>query len=267
MRVHIILLWLGGFSVVAAPLSLPIPREIDTTNNPSHQNNMKRDAMLFLIGAFVDPGEMGWQFERERLLVDASALPDLVARALAPAGSESDPNVTFRILLSFQSQGFYNDARAIRHRSFVPPPTVLELARAVGFLDGASSLWSKQIITVSPAKGKMRILFRSRPGTVTLTFPNGMPEISVAQTHDSQSGDESTAVRETEIIVKRDAPSMDHDFYTYDSQGRLATASMFYNSASQHDVVGASPYTCMTCHYDSERRRFQREPLSFAPRP
>jgi hypothetical protein len=61
--------------------------------------------------------------------------------------------------------------------------------------------------------------------------------------------DEGT-VRETEILVGGTRKDGMLDFLVYDADGFLMDRSAF-QAASGDDVTGASPYTCMACHFES----------------
>lgn len=73
--------------------------------------------------------------------------------------------------------------------------------------------------------------------------------LSVAQTVGVRP-DGSEYVRETEVIVRREAdPNV--SFYIYGPEGTLSRKSEFING-----VMADGPYVCMSCHYSKKRRLF-----------
>lgn len=98
--------------------------------------------------------------------------------------------------------------------------------------------WEPDIIKRSDVKEKTRVIYRS---------PRGLsPRISVAQTHDSETGDLNAPIRETEIAIERGDNSGDWDFFAYDEQGQLQPYSEFPMGRRP------SPTICSGCHYDAD---------------
>jgi hypothetical protein len=95
------------------------------------------------------------------------------------------------------------------------------------------------IIEDSQPKGGTRQLYESSDATVF-----------VAETIDDDG-----SVRETEILVLGDRADLSLDFLVYDRDGKLADRSEFATIGGS-DVVGAAPYTCMTCHRNNDTDRY-----------
>ena len=104
--------------------------------------------------------------------------------------------------------------------------------------------WNKHVIPVSRVKRLTRIIYRSPPGFE--------PQISVAVTKDSTTGDEGAPTREIEVAVRRLDRSNDWDFYAYDADGQLQPYSEF--PAGRRDA----PTVCVSCHYDSRQGTVSR---------
>jgi hypothetical protein len=94
-------------------------------------------------------------------------------------------------------------------------------------------------VELSQPKGGTRLLY-------------GMPGggVFVAETVDDDG-----AVRETEILVDGERADGSLDFLVYDINGDLADRSEFATQGDSN-VIGASPYTCMTCHRNPTTWRY-----------
>ena len=104
--------------------------------------------------------------------------------------------------------------------------------------------WPQEIIVVSSAKQKTRVIYRS-----PWAHPFGL---SVAETYESMTGDLTQPIIDTEIAMDRIDGSGNADFYSYNSAGQLSTTSLFPGGARQ------VPGFCMGCHYSAENNNFRR---------
>ena len=59
-------------------------------------------------------------------------------------------------------------------------------------------------------------------------------------------------VRETEILMTNSRSDGQIDFLVYDGEGALTNRTEFPTLANGPHVVVSAPYTCMTCHFDTE---------------
>ncbi len=130
--------------------------------------------------------------------------------------------------------------RAQRNQHVVIPESLNEFTQQTQFPQ-----WSKMVVNVSMVKRLTRVIYRSPEGYA--------PAMSVAVTYDSQSGDLSAPVRETEIAVERWDQSGNSDFYVYDHMGLLSPTSTFPSGERP------SPSTCLGCHFDRNTKTFTRE--------
>lgn len=226
-----------------------IPKERTTGN--SVLENMTRDSLVFLLTAFSNPEtsetkivsdpklltEDWLEFNREGIVLEA------IEKFIEMEEASSYLEV-FSILKTFLREGAYHRVQHLQHANTPLPPNVLSLEKEFHFKS-----WQKTIIENSKVKGKTRVLYRSNSKSF---------KMSVAQT------EVDGAVRETEIIMKREDASGNYDFYVFDSHGEPATHSTFLNG-NKKEVVGYAPHTCIACHYDGAHRKFQTKPLSFHP--
>ncbi len=102
--------------------------------------------------------------------------------------------------------------------------------------------WNRRIIARSRVKNRTRVIYSSPLGQ--------SPEVEVAQTNESETGDSTRPVRETEIIIKRAHNSSQWDFYVYDDGGRRSSVSHFPAGPR------LAPSVCLGCHYDGGARVF-----------
>ena len=105
--------------------------------------------------------------------------------------------------------------------------------------------------------------FRSKYGEIDMT--NGVVVDSMAKCGDRNLATDATAgvyvaetlvdgiVRETEILLTGQRSDGNPDFLVYDEEGFLTTRSQFPTIQNGDPVVAASPYVCMSCHFNSER--------------
>jgi hypothetical protein len=105
--------------------------------------------------------------------------------------------------------------------------------------------WPKEIIERSAIKQKTRVIYRS---------PEGFsPATSVAECYDSETGDITTPLLETEIAMERLDGSGNADYYSYDPEGQLSSTSRF--PSGERPV----PDMCLSCHYNASQAIFGRK--------
>lgn len=231
-----------GLSLFSAPLPAHACEDVvlpldDAMQRPDGFGDlMTRDTSLFMLKGLVPTPETTVTDEATawRLACDALA-PDLAAglRATLAFDGTLDP----RALRELFERRYLESVAARGHDAFVKP-TLWEFRRLTGF-----NAWEQTIVEVSMVKRKTRRIFRSPAGF--------LPVVSVAETLETETGDPSAAVRETEVAIKR-RTSEDWDFYAYDAQGALSTVSTF--PAGERP----SPRICIACHYDGGSRAVER---------
>lgn len=169
--------------------------------------------------------------------IDTSGLPDALSEGLLatikPETGELDPPS----LRDWWSTWSYALRQRRGHAVIVD--SLQDFKTSTGFRN-----WDFEIIPLSQAKQKTRVIYRS-PSTMT-------PGMSVSETYDSQVGDLTAKILETEIIIDRRDGSPNADFYVYNENGQLATTS--------HFPVGErpAPLFCLGCHYKSDHGSFER---------
>lgn len=168
----------------------------------------------------IPPGELGETVERDAA-ADSGPLGRVVLGALL-RGQNDASGIDF----SFFRRGlqrYYTCSRGF--------PTTLEGFREA-ILDYEAL--DAQLIDSAPKCAPRRLL---------TSPPDG---VFVAE---SVIGDE---VRETEILLANRRDDGQLDFVVYDAEGALADRSLFPTITPDVHVVASAPYTCMTCHVDSE---------------
>jgi hypothetical protein len=95
-------------------------------------------------------------------------------------------------------------------------------------------------------------------GTPRRVLENHEAGVYVAETLVTLEGSE---IRETEVLFTKLRTDGNLDFAVYTEAGELTDRSTFA-TLSGNDLVLASPFTCMTCHYDGETASFSiQEPF------
>jgi len=203
---------------------------------------MSRDSLVYMLTAFVKTNS-ALKVQTEMLRVNCEAVSDEAQSVFAELSEMSSYLEVYSRLKQFLKTGAYLRAQKIRHPDFFLGTQLSVLEKELDFKS-----WQNRIVALSKVKGKKRVLYHS---------PNGMPEMSIAQTVENEG-----VIRETEVILKREDNSGHYDFYAYDKDGKPTNESIFFN-AQNKNVVGPVPHTCMSCHYDGRTRTFQADPASF----
>ena len=231
-------------------LIIPIPQP-----HPAHGNhplkNMTRDTMIYMLTAFMNPLEGSLKIVenppnegRDWVLVTIGTVVPEALDSFKLASSTDSPSTAFQLLKDLLGSDNYLKNRNLFHRIAPVTETLQELKDYYHFTD-----WEREIVELSTVKGTTRIIYRS---------PKTIHPISIAQT---LMGDNS--IRETEIIIAREDLSQQFDFYAYNKEGVLTQTSLFHSHQGK-EVRASVPYTCLTCHYNSDERAFQRAPSSYS---
>jgi hypothetical protein len=169
--------------------------------------------------------------------IDDRALPAPLAADLAALAARQD--IDPQELLDWWDRAHLSSLDQ-RHQNPPIAPTLAEFVAHTGFQS-----WPQTVIRVSVVKRLTRVLYRS---------PEGVdPAISVAQTLETQTGDTTAPVRETEVAIERGDGSGNADFYAYNAEGRLSPTSQFPSG------LRPLPSACLACHFHRSGRLFQRE--------
>ncbi|MGH8065838.1 MAG: hypothetical protein ACRERE_11535 [Candidatus Entotheonellia bacterium] len=211
------------------------------------ENTLGRDAIRFWLEGFLVDGSPPLDATGEKIRVSCDQVAPSVRHTLA-SWSGQGGDETFRAMKDEISE-LYLGVRAVRRYPVKIVGTLAEFERETGFKN-----WSRQIIDQSEIKGRTRAFYRRQEVA------------AVAQTHVSKTGDISTPVQETEVIVRREDGGGDWDFYVYGEEGKLKTTSRLASPSGSPDMVANAPYACMTCHYYRLDGRFQVQPLNYRSR-
>ncbi len=229
---------------------IPLPQQ-RSTSHVNHLSNMTRDAMIYMITAFINPFEGSLRIienppneGKDWGIIPVSAIAPDTLGSFRKASQKDSPLAAFQIFKNLLKTRAYLQGRSWYHSRFPVPETLIELEKHYNF-----SRWEQTVIEISLVKGAKRVIFRS---------PKHFPKISIAQTQIASS----QTIRETELIIAREDLSNQFDFYAYDLKGNLSQTSLFHTQKGK-DVSAAVPYTCLTCHYNSERGVFQTSPNSY----
>lgn len=170
-------------------------------------------------------------------IIDNSELPDAISQSLSQFATQA--NIRPQELLDWWDQV---QPLTISMRQQLPPiaDTLAEFRAVTGYRE-----WAREILTLSIIKRRTRVIYRS-PATV-------LPRISVAETLNTQSGDITAAVRETEVAIERNDGSGSSDFYSYNELGQLSRLSEFPSGPRP------VPSACLSCHFQRQDRIFHLE--------
>ncbi len=225
-----------GFGFTSHLGAAPVDFIIDPAGAPARQN-FEKGMGRYVLNSYLAKAGMQVEVKDDRLTIDDNDLPASMRDAIL---ANRNPDGTFSLLnLRHTWQGHFGQLIADMGYGEHIPDRLQEFADRTGFLE-----WSREIVVHSAVKDKTRVIYRSPKGWE--------PQISVAQTLDSTTGDLNAPVRETEVSIKRLDQSGDWDFFVYNDAGKLATTSEF--PAGERP----SPHFCSGCHYDSSRQTVSR---------
>lgn len=216
------------------PIVLPLGPAMQSPVSSS--DKMIRSLSLFMIKGMSNQSSAAVAEEPQNWRIDCNAFPtDLLEplTTITGAGGFLD----WRLLRDLFETHFLNTVGHRRQHGIIKEQ-VTEMHLATGFAS-----WDSRIVAYSAVKRKSRRIFRS-PESFT-------PKVSVSQTLDSEDGNPSASILETEVAVQRHL-GRDWDFYSYNQEGALVNFSTF--PAGE----GPSPRTCLNCHYNSTSRVFNR---------
>lgn len=225
MILNLILLgWIGPVFGTSYPILLP---------DENARSNRVRDSALFLIQGSSETAkakEDQW---------DLGHLPAPLEKSFNALRSPLPGHEVLRLFNRSDveldvAELYQQRSRKHFHQTLQIPDTTQDLLKL-------STQWKKTVIDKSEVKGLTRVLYSA-------------PDISIAQTLETEDGDLAAPIRETEVIAKREH-SPNWDFYVYDSDGKIALRSTF-RSARGKDIDSPVPTTCMACHYNSQNRHF-----------
>ena len=228
---------------------IPIPQP-----HPAHVNhplrNMTRDTMIYMLTAFVNPLEGNLKIVENSpdegrdwgLITIGTVFPEALS-SFKLASSTDSPLTAFQLIRNLLASDTYLKSRNLFHKISPVPETLRELKDFYRFMD-----WEKKVVELSTVKGTARIIYRS---------PKSFHPMSIAQTRMPDN-----SIRETEMVIAREDLSQQFDFYAYNQEGILTQTSLFH-SQKEKEVRVSVPYACLSCHYDSDERVFQRSPSSY----
>lgn len=215
--------------------SLIVPLPVPSRTGDYDRDAFYRDGLLYLLATWAPEVTAKVTPSETRVEIPCALLPPAVQVALinAMAPNGSFDSIRFRNALG----PVYLESRSNQHRTFAPPATLAEFKKLTNFEN-----WPVEVVERSRLKDLTRAVYHSPANA-----PFGL---AIAVTHESQTGDLNTAVRETEFLLRREDGSKNWDFYVYDATGKLIPQSQFGRSHQP------SPGICMNCHYSSADRAF-----------
>ena len=225
-----------GFSghLSGCPIVLPIAPNMQTPTTPSETS--ARDLSLFMLKGLVSSSSASVADYGSTWTLDCAAVPesiqDPIKEVVGPDGF-----MDWRQLRTVFETNFLQTTPQ-RGQSDIIKRDVRGLVAATSF-----DRWSSRMVNFSAVKRKSRRIFRSPTEVV--------PPVSVSQTLDSEVGDPSAAILETEVAIKR-RDGLDWDFYSYNRAGELVNYSTFPSGE------GPSPRMCLSCHYSAASRSISR---------
>ncbi len=224
------LLLLAGFSVSALARGEMVEFKIPTNTNEANRVFQKNMARTIFNGFLSGSGDQV-SYIGGMLRFDLNNVKDIYRDELKAC--RDDQGVLDLAALRRVWQDHFLDLRPDLGYG-----TLMTEALATFEHNSRFKTWEPDIIKRSDVKEKTRVIYRS---------PRGLsPRISVAQTHDSETGDLNAPIRETEIAIERGDNSGDWDFFAYDEQGQLQPYSEFPMGRRP------SPTICSGCHYDAD---------------
>ena len=188
-----------------------LPAELSLTS----LNKLERALVGYMLE--IAPSALGDALSRD-LVGDMGPMGQAVLGAFAKAASEGHEGLD----LIFLRRGFHRYYQCVR--AF--PLTLEGFRTAIGDYAAASPYDID-----STVKGTTRRLWN-------------LQDVGIYAAETVEEG----VVRETEIVLEGAREDGMLDFLVYGPEGHLMDRSAFV-AASGDDVTGASPYTCMACHF------------------
>jgi hypothetical protein len=170
--------------------------------------------------------------------VDVEGLPESAIESLESAINQNSKFFDLNLLRNWWNTWSYALRNKRGHDGLITDQ-ISEFAARTGYKD-----WTKEVVAFSWVKHKTRVIYRSPSDKAYF--------ISVSETRDSETGDVTAPLIETEIAVERSDGSGNVDFYSYNADGQLSTTAIF--PAGERPVPGV----CLSCHYSSTSGKFER---------
>ncbi|MEI6398624.1 MAG: hypothetical protein WCO71_07635 [Pseudomonadota bacterium] len=172
-------------------------------------------------------------------VINVSKIPESAQEELQESFTTGTRLFDLRAIRSWLNTWSY-PTRSIRHQDLLITNDLAGFRQSTNFRQ-----WPKEIIERSAIKQKTRVIYRS---------PEGFsPATSVAECYDSETGDVTAALLETEIAIERLDGSGNADYYSYNPDGQLSSTSRF--PAGERPV----PDMCLSCHYNASQGIFGRK--------
>lgn len=213
------------FTFACATIFLPLNEALRQPSSLSE--HMVRDLALYRLQGLVEDSAGSVTAEAEGWRVDCNKVQADLAPALVAAVASDGTLNPQRLDEVFTSN--YFQTMAERGQEDWLKPTLSEFSAVTHFPD-----WQDEVVARSAIKRKTRHIFRSPAGF--------LPVISVSQTLESETGDVTAPVRETEVAIQRQ-DGKNWDFYAYNSSGARSVSSTFPSGERP------SPKVCISCHY------------------
>lgn len=215
-------------------LRLPTP----SPTNPGNGRFFARDSLLYFIKALLPGGTpLPWISEDEMRL--PCGLLSSSAHSVLQTNTDSEGYLDRSTFYAQIAPVYRDEVRTLHYAA--PLQQVPDTWEAFTQLYPIGT-WPREVIPRSGIKDLTRAIYSSPAGV--------FPRMHVAHTHQSETGDLSRPVRETEIIIKRSNDPVDWDFFVYDRTGRLVAESEFRAG------MRPSPGTCLGCHFRASERGF-----------
>ena len=205
--------------------------------------NSGRDKLTRVMTCYIADGVSGTHDERctqkSESSIQVEKIPESAQEELQESFTSGTRLFNLEALRSWLNTWSY-PTRSIRRQDKLITDDLAGFRQSTNF-----HAWPREIIERSAVKQKTRVIYRSPE--------EFLPATSVAESYDSETGDLTTALLETEIAIERQDSSGNADFYSYNSQGQLSTTSRF--------PVGERPVPdmCLSCHYNASMGIFGRK--------
>jgi hypothetical protein len=200
------------------------------------------NTFLRALTCYVEEGVSGYHTDSCKTaqggIIETKQMPEAAKEGLTEAKVKDSDYFEYAGLTNWLNTWSYS-LRENRRQLTIIPNELSEFLKASNYKS-----WEREVVDRSRVKHKTRIIYRSPSSFV--------PGISVAETHESITGDVDSPFIEAEIAVDRLDGSGNADFYSYNSQGQLSTTSMFPNG--ERPV----PEMCLGCHFSKPSGTFGR---------
>lgn len=201
-----------------------------------------RDSMVRDLSCYVADGITGTHDSNCNVRTDRSVLvegiPESAIESLESAVNQNSNFFDLNLLQNWWNTWSYALRNRRGHEKLITDQ-ISGFEAQTGYKE-----WTSEVVAFSWVKHKTRVIYRS---PVEKAF-----FISVSETRDSETGDVTAPLIETEIAVERNDGSGNVDFYSYNADGQLSTTSRF--PAGERPTPGV----CLSCHHSSSSGKFER---------